>query len=105
MVSFDPATTAKYCVNAMLPKNSTAINTAMTINVMPAFLDSGRLNTGTPLLIASMPVKAVQPAAKVQDQNGVKVTSGAGAVATSDALLPIAFANPLPAWTGKRQKK
>jgi hypothetical protein len=43
----------------MLPTNSRAIKIAITINVRPAFFDSGGRKTGTPLLIASMPVKAV----------------------------------------------
>jgi hypothetical protein len=37
------------------------IKIAMTMRVLPAFLDSGERNAGTPLLIASIPVKAVQP--------------------------------------------
>ena len=36
----------------------------MTSRVRPAFFASGGLKTGTPLLIASMPVSAVQPVAK-----------------------------------------
>ena len=37
---------------------------AITARVCLAFLHSGGLNEGTPLLIASMPVSAVQPDAK-----------------------------------------
>ena len=47
------------------PTSSTAIRTAITIKVIPAFFDSGLSNEGTPLLMASMPVSAVQPVANV----------------------------------------
>jgi hypothetical protein len=35
----------------------------MMIKVLPAFSDSGDLNTGTPLLMVSIPVNAVHPVA------------------------------------------
>ncbi len=43
------------------PPNSTTIIQPIIIRVMTAFLDSGFLNIVTPLLIASTPVKAVDP--------------------------------------------
>ena len=39
----------------------------MVINVLPALTDSGDLNAGIPLLMASTPVKAVQPAEKARN--------------------------------------
>ena len=61
------------------------IKTAITINVIPALCVSRGLKAGTPLLIASMPVKAVQPAAKVCSiRTGVTATSAGGAVVASE---------------------
>ena len=49
----------------MLPAKRMTINIVITVRVFPAFLDSGGLKAGTPLLMASIPVRAVQPVAKV----------------------------------------
>ena len=60
-------------------------------NVVRAFFDSGRLKAGTPSAIASMPVRAVQPAANERStrktvsasaSGGMCATSGAGAGTT-----------------------
>src|SRR5574340_348904 len=62
IVSPGPAITPKNCVNPMLPRNKAPIKIAIMINVLRALTHSGGLNAGVPLLIASMPVNAVQPA-------------------------------------------
>ena len=64
MVSCGPAITPRNWVNPMLPTNKMPIRIAITIRVRPAFLDSGRWKAGTPLLMASMPVRAVHPVAE-----------------------------------------
>jgi hypothetical protein len=49
----------------------------MTSSVVAAFLDSGALNAGTPLEMASTPVSAVQPAEKAcRIRNSVRVWVG-----------------------------
>ena len=44
--------------------NRTANRIAIAVIVSPAFFDSGGLNAGTPLAIASVPVRATDPLAK-----------------------------------------
>ena len=52
----------------------------MTISVRPAFFACGGLKAGTPLLMASMPVRAVLPVEKgVQDQEQRHRLDGGGA--------------------------
>ena len=44
-----------------MPTNRTPRTPAITIRVVAAFLDSGGLNAGTPVAIASVPVSATAP--------------------------------------------
>ena len=48
----------------VIPINRTASRTAIAIIVSPAFFDSGGWKAGTPLAIASVPVRATDPLAK-----------------------------------------
>ena len=49
-----------------MPMNRTPSRAAITPSVAAAFLDSGGLNAGTPVAIASVPVRATAPAAKAR---------------------------------------
>ena len=48
------------------PMKMTPSRTAIASIVLPAFLDSGGLNAGTPLAMASTPVRATEPLAKAR---------------------------------------
>ena len=75
----------------MLPRNNIPIKIAMTINVIPAFLGSGFLKDGTPLLIDSMPVRAVQPAENAcKTKNKLNGVTGGGEIPTREIV---------PCWT------
>ena len=50
----------------VIPMNSTPSSTAMVSIVLAAFFASGGLKAGTPLAIASTPVRATDPAAKAR---------------------------------------
>jgi hypothetical protein len=68
-----------------LPTNNRPIRIAIAKSVGPAFLVSGGLKAGTPLLIASIPVSAVQPLEKAYNINGkVSGCVAGGAKACSD---------------------
>ena len=49
-----------------MPMKSTASSTAMTASVVAAFFDSGGSNEGTPVAMASVPVRATAPEAKAR---------------------------------------
>ena len=54
----------------------------MAIIVSPAFLGSGGLNAGTPLAMASVPVRATEPEANAsQEQEQADRLSGPGSAA------------------------
>ena len=59
-----------------MPTNSTASRMAMAVSVVAAFFDSGGLKAGTPLAIASVPVRATEPLAKARSSR--KIVSGCG---------------------------
>ena len=50
----------------------------MTVMVSAAFFDSGRLNAGTPLAIASTPVRATEPPANARSRSRIPTTSVPG---------------------------
>ena len=62
--SCGPATTSRNWVRPILPTNIMPISRAITTNIRKAFLDYGDLKAATPLLIASILVKAVHPVEK-----------------------------------------
>ena len=55
--------------------------TAITTRVVAAFLASGGLNAGTPVAIASVPVRATAPAANARRSS--RMLDGLGGVATA----------------------
>jgi hypothetical protein len=65
-VSFFNGMIPWYQEKKVMPKNIRERRTIMIKRVLEAFLLSGGLNTGTPLLIASTPVMAVQPEEKAR---------------------------------------
>ncbi len=52
-----------------MPMNSTARMPAMTMIVVAAFLASGGLNAGTPVAMASVPVRATAPDANARSRS------------------------------------
>ena len=50
-----------WCASSAVPKKSVPRIVPIATSVLAAFFDSGRLNAGTPLLIASTPVSATAP--------------------------------------------
>ena len=78
-----------------MPTNSTARIAAMTISVVAALRDSGGLNAGTPVAIASVPVSATgtrREGPQEQDQSDAArpsllrraTTSGVGAAGLAE---------------------
>ena len=63
----------------MVPRKSTAISPAMAAIVRWALRTTGSWKMGTALLIASTPVRAVAPLAKVRSSR--KIVTGASAAA------------------------
>ena len=57
---------AKFTARNVMPMNSVASRAAMTARVVAAFFASGGLNAGTPVAIASVPVRATAPAANAR---------------------------------------
>ena len=51
--------------------NRTASRTAITASVVAAFFASGGLNAGTPVAIASVPVRATAPAANARSSSRI----------------------------------
>ncbi len=49
-----------------MPMKSTASSTAMTASVVAAFFDSGGWKAGTPVAMASVPVRATAPEANAR---------------------------------------
>ena len=65
MVSCPCGKTPRYCVRPIDPRKRAPINAAITQRVRLALRETGSRNAVTPLLMASIPVRAVHPAAKV----------------------------------------
>ena len=64
---------------SVTPMKITPSSTAIATSVLPAFFDSGGLNAGTPLAIASTPVSATEPLANARRSRttvSVSVPSG-----------------------------
>ena len=59
-----PGTMPKPLARNVMPTKRTASRTAMTASVVAAFRGSGGLNAGTPVAMASVPVRATAPEAK-----------------------------------------
>ncbi len=73
------------CVKPILPRNRIPIRIAMAISVRPAFLASGGRKDGTPLLIDSIPVKAVHPVEKAcRTSRSVSGSTAVGALTAAD---------------------
>jgi hypothetical protein len=67
-----------------IPMKMTARRTAMIDIVLAAFFDSGGLNAGTPLAMASTPVRATDPPANARNSSrSVTGSSGFGGAMTS----------------------
>ncbi len=62
----------------MIPTNRMPSRIAITVSVFAAFLDSGGLNAGTPLAIASTPVRATDPPANALSRRKSVSVSVAG---------------------------
>ena len=56
----------------MIPPNSTTAITPIMVSVVAALRAFGFWNEGTPLLIASTPVSAVQPEAKARTSSNAR---------------------------------
>ena len=61
----------------VIPMNRTASRAAMTASVVAAFFASGGLNAGTPVAIASVPVRATAPAANARNSRRIVTRLGA----------------------------
>ncbi len=82
------AVTARNCVSPIVPRKSAAISPAMASIVWLAWRVSGGLKTGTPLLIDSMPVRAVQPAEKVCSTSNRPTGCAAGGATAASGAAP-----------------
>jgi len=70
---------------------------AIHSSVLPALIDSGGLNTGTPLLMASTPVSAVHPEAKAR-----KMSKTVRSVVMGIWLAVVGFTGAPPAYSRTR---
>ena len=83
-----------------MPPNSTTAMTPIIASVVAALRALGRSKDGTPLLIASTPVSAVQPEANARTTSNSNArlvkfpTSGSGSAAVDASGSP-----PVTAWT------
>ena len=59
----------KFTARKVRPMNRTPSRMAITPRVVAAFFASGGLNAGTPVAIASVPVRATAPAANARRSN------------------------------------
>ena len=59
-----------------MPMNRIARITAIAISVRAAFRDSGGLKAGTPVAIASVPVRATAPDAKARSRMRIVTLTG-----------------------------
>ncbi len=81
---------------------------AIMINVFRAFNHSIGLKTGTPLLIASMPVRAVQPAEKacmMRNKDSGAIAGGAEAAKVLGNLVTDAWIKPYNSIPMKEKRK
>ena len=62
----------------VMPMNSVASRAAITASVVAAFFASGGLNAGTPVAIASVPVRATAPAANARRISRIAERLGRG---------------------------
>ena len=76
-----PTCTWAASASAVTPTNIVTAIPPSSASVVAAFLLFGGLNAGTPLLIASTPVSAVQPEAKARSSR--KTSASAGVVRAS----------------------
>ena len=60
--------TAKLVARNVIPTNRTARMPAIAMSVVAAFFDSGGLKAGTPVAIASVPVRATAPDANARSR-------------------------------------
>ena len=65
-----------WTANSVSPMNRMPSRTAIAVIVLAAFFDSGGLNAGTPLAIASTPVSATEPPAKALSRSRIVSASG-----------------------------
>ena len=69
------------------PMNRIARSTAMAVIVLAAFFDSGGLNAGTPLAIASTPVSATLPPAKALSRSSTPTALVPSGTASGSAAI------------------
>src|SRR4029079_18234930 len=67
--------TSKATATTVSPTNRMASRTDMAVMVLAAFFDSGGLNAGTPLAMASTPVSATDPPAKALRRRSTPTSS------------------------------
>ena len=75
-----------------MPMNRIARITAIAISVRAAFFDSGGLKAGTPVAIASVPVRATAPDAKARSRIRIvtlAAVSVMAATASGDGVGPV----------------
>ena len=78
-----------------MPTKMTPSRTAMTVSVVAAFLASGGLNAGTPLLIASVPVRATDPNAKARRMRIAETAANPSAGGAMGGGVKLAAGSPL----------
>src|SRR3989304_5030948 len=102
MVSSSEGTTPSPRASTVMPRKSVPRITAIHAGVMAAFRDSGGLNAGIPLEIASTPVRAVQPeenARRTRNHVNAVVAAGGGVGSgrrspLSQRRMPVATRTP-----------
>jgi hypothetical protein len=80
-----------------MPVNMVIANPPMIIKVMAALRDLGLRKAGTPLLIASTPVSAVQPEANARSASSTVRYPPTGWLAVRCSAAPDANFSPPPA--------
>ena len=68
MAGFSAILTSVVIARAMIPQNMVTASRPIIASVVAAFLDFGLRKAGTPLLIASTPVRAAQPEEKARSR-------------------------------------
>jgi len=92
-----------------MPMKRTASRSAIASIVSPAFFDSGGWNAGTPLAIASVPVRATEPLAKALRRRKTPIPSlpvlTASACRISTAWPVTTLTTPIPIIVRARPRK
>ena len=78
----------------VIPMNSVPRITAIAISVRPAFRDSGGSKAGTPVAMASVPVRATAPEAKARSRIRMPTLSVVWAMASMTSGVGIGPVSP-----------